>query len=405
MDSEAFSLYELVLKKIDCDNVCALFNEFEMARKGVKEALAHKMEIERNIKAIVDDPKRRYLLWSLSRYYGYIRSPEIFARMGFAWARSGQTGNAIAQVRRAIDFVPADRQTGLLNVMAAIYASGNQSEKSREVYQRVLASDAENHEALLGLTRLSLKQGAMKEAKEYLTKAVKVAGSRETSGFDWALLHLMNNDLSAARLALQKVTDLQPKSLQGWALLAGVLLQQYDQAKDDATKTKIMSELESVMLPKMEAIAESPRDYFVQITRALVLMRKGKTFRRAARDALVSASAARPDITVVGDMILNLDISMDDGESAERHARSVLRQDRSHRLANYVMGSLRLKEGDYMMAETFLRNAVDTEHPIPAALNDLAEALRRLQRYDEAERFARQAFNVAPDLYVSWETL
>ncbi|MGN0848020.1 MAG: protein O-mannosyl-transferase family, partial [Kiritimatiellia bacterium] len=126
MDKEAFEVYELVLKVIDCDNICSLFNEFEMARAGVKEALAHKGEIERKLKAIVDDPKRRYMLWSLSRYYGYIRSPEIFARMGYAWARSGQTGNAIAQVQRAIDFVPADRQAGLLNMMAAIYASGNQ---------------------------------------------------------------------------------------------------------------------------------------------------------------------------------------------------------------------------------------------------------------------------------------
>ena len=137
-DKDAFALYELVLKTIDCDNICALFNEFEMARAGVREAVAHKAEIERQLKAVVDDPQRRYMLWSLSRYYGYIRSPEIFARMGYAWARSGQTGNAIAQVQRAIDFVPSDRQAGLLNMMAAIYASGNQTQKSREVYNQVL---------------------------------------------------------------------------------------------------------------------------------------------------------------------------------------------------------------------------------------------------------------------------
>lgn len=112
-DQDAFELYELVLGTIDCDNICALFNEFEMARAGVPAAVARKAEIEKQLKAIVDDPKRRYMLWSLSRYYGYIRSPEIFARMGYAWARSGQTGNAIAQVQRAIDFVPADRQAGL----------------------------------------------------------------------------------------------------------------------------------------------------------------------------------------------------------------------------------------------------------------------------------------------------
>ena len=404
-DQDAFALYELVLKTIDCDNICALFNEFEMARAGVPAAAARKGEIERQLKAIVDDPKRRYMLWSLSRYYGYIRSPEIFARMGYAWARSGQTGNAIAQVRRAIDFVPADRQAGLLNMMAAIYASGKQTQKSREVYNKVLAEDATNHDALMGLTRLALQDGAVAEAKKHLAKAVKAAKTAESSGFDWALLHLMNNDLAAARLSLQKVTDLRPKSLQAWSLLAGVLLQQLDGAKDAAARKKILEELEGVLLPKMEKLADSPRDYFVQMTRALVLMRKGKEFQKAARDALVAASAARPDATVVGDMILNLDIAMDDGESAEKHARQVLRQDRSSKLANYVMGSLRLKEGDYLTAETFLRLSVEQERPLAAAQNDLAETLRRLQRPAEAEAFARAAVENVPALYVAWETL
>ena len=405
MDAEAFEMYELVLKTIDRDNICALFNEFEMARAGVKEAVARKVEIERQLKEIVDDPQRRYLLWSLSRYYGYIRSPEIFARMGYAWARSGQTGNAIAQVKRAINFVPDDRQAGLLNMMAAIYASGNQAQKSVDLYRKVLDKDAGNHDALMGMTRLSLQKGALDEAKGFLTKAVKAATNKETSGFDWALLHLMNNDLSAARLALQKVTDIQPKSLQAWSLLAGVLLQQADQAKDEASRKKVFAELEDVILPKMETIADSPRDYFVQMTRALVWMRKGKEFLKPARDALVVASASRPDVNVVGDMILNLDISMDDGDSAEKHARQILRQDRSNKLANYVMGSLRLKAGEYMMAETFLRLSVKAERPLAAAQNDLAEVLRRLQRSPEAEKYARDAVKTAPDLYVAWETL
>ena len=406
-DAEAFELYERVLAKIDPDNVCALFNEFEMVRAGFKGATARKTEIERKIRAIVDDPRRRYLLWSLSRYYGYIRSPEIFARMGFAWARSGQTGNAIAQVQRAIDFVPADRQSGLLNMMAAIYASGSQSKKSRETYEKVLASDAANHDALMGLTRLSLQEGSVDEARKYLTLAVESAKKtkKDGGGFESALLFLMNNDLGSARLAMQKVTDLQPKSLQAWSLLAGVLLQQADQEKDEKAKRKIFDELENVILPRMESVASNPRDYFVQITRALVLMRKGNAFRKAARDALVLASAARPDIPATGDMVLNLDIALDDGESAERHARTILRRNRHDKLANYVMGSLRLKEGDYASAETFLTTSVGQSNPLGAAQNDLAEVLRRQQRYEEAEKYARGAVHTSPDLYVAWETL
>ena len=405
MDDDAFEIYELILKTIDSDNICTLFNEFEMARVGAKAAMPHKKEIERQLKAIRDDPKRRYLLWSLSRYYGYIRAPEIFVRLGYEWARSGQVGNAIAQVQRAINFVPADRQAGLLNMMAAIYASGNQAQKSREVYQQVLEKDENNHDALMGMMRLSLQNGALDEAKGFLSKAVKVASNTETSSFDWALLHLMNNDLGAARLALQKVTDMQPKSLQAWSLLAGVLLQQIDQAKDEAAKASAFQELQDVILPKMETIADSPRNYYVQMTRALVWMRKGKAFQKQARDALVVASRSRPDVLVLGDMILNLDIAMDDGKGAEIHARQLLRQDRDNKLANYVMGSLSLKKGEYTDAELFLRRSASAERPLGFAQNDLAEVLRRLKRFDEAEVFARAAVKTEPNLYVAWETL
>lgn len=405
MDDDAFEMYELVLKTIDRDNVCALFNEFEMARVGAKAAVPHKKDIEKQLKSIVDDPQRRYLLWSLSRYYGYIRAPEIFVRLGFAWARSGQVGSAIAQVQRAINFVPADRQTGLLNMMAAIYASGNQAQKSREVYQQVLDKDENNHDALMGMMRLSLQKGALEEAKDFLSKAVKASPNGETSNFDWALLHMMNNDLNAARISLQKITDMQPKSLQAWSLLAGVLLQQIDQAKDDAAKAPAFQELEDVILPKMVSIADSPRDYYVQMTQALVWMRKGKAFQKQARDALVVASRSRPDVLILGDMILNLDISMDDGKSAESHARQVLRQDRENKLANYVMGSLSLREGKYIDAEAFLRRSAMADKPLAAAQNDLAEVLHRLKRYEEAETFARAAVKTAPNLYVAWETL
>ena len=404
LNDEAFGIYELVLNTIDPDNVCTLFNEFEMARAGIKCAVAKKLEIERKLKAIVDDPKRRYVLWSLSRYYGYIRSPEIFARMGYAWARSGQTGNAIAQVQRAIDFVSADRQTGLLNMMAAIYASGNQIKKSRAVYEQVLASDANNRDALMGMARLALQSGAADEARTYLEKASKTSGG-ESAGIETALLLMMNNDLDRARMEMQKVTDLHPKSLQAWSLLAGVLLQQIDHAKDAKAKAKTMEELENLILPKMEAVSDDPRDYFVQMTRALIYMRKGPTFRKQARDALVIASMSRPDVSVAGDMILGLDIELDDGEAAERHARTILRRDRHDKLANYVMGSLRLKEGDYSTAETFLRLSVDVEKPLAAAQNDLAEVLRRQQRYEEAEKYARDAVKNQPKLYVAWETL
>ena len=405
MDKEAFELYELVLKSIDPDNISALFNEFEMARADLPVVAGRKNEILKQLKAIVDDTNRRYILWSLSRYYGYIRSAEVFARMGYGWAHSALPGNAIAHVQRARDLVPEERQAGLLNMLAQIYAADNKTQKSREIYEQILASDAGNHDAYMGLVRLAIQKGDYAEAIRRLEQAVGTAKSQEVSGMDWALLNLMKNDLGAARLSLQKVTDLKPKSLQAWALLAGVLLQQYDQSKSDDEKKKTLSELENVILPRMQSIADTPRDYYVQMTRGLVFIRKGKDFQKDARDALVVASSVRPDVSALGDMILNLDIALVDPESAEKHARQLLRQNRRNKLANYVMGSIRLQRGDYEMAETFLRISVAEEKPLATAQNDLAEVLRRLKKYAEAEKAARDAVKTDPGLYVAWETL
>lgn len=405
LDADAFEIYELVLKDIDRDNICALFNEFEMARANFPAAVARKAELEAEIKAIVDDKSRRYVLSALSRYYGYIRSPEIFARMGFGWARSAQTGNAIAQIRRAADLVPVDRQSGLLNMLASVYASGNDMKKSREVYKKVLDGDSTNHDALVGMARLSMQSGEMSDARGYLEKAAKSTKDKERQGFDWAMLHIIDNNLPAARLALQKVTDVQTKSTQAWFLMAGVLFQQHDSAKDAAGRKKALSEIEKSILPKLEQAANSPNDYFVQMTRAFLWMRKGPEFRVQARDALVAAFSVRSDVNSVGEMILEMDVSMNDPESAEKHARQVLRVDRTNRMANYVMGSLRLQAGEFHNAETFLRIAADAEKPLPAAQNDLAETLRRQDKFEEAEKYARAAIKTAPKLYVAWETL
>ena len=69
------------------------------------------------------------------------------------------------------------------------------------------------------------------------------------------------------------------------------------------------------------------------------------------------------------------------------------------------MGSLALQKGEYAEAEAFLRRAVDGPKPVVLALNDLAEVLRRGEKYDEAETFARKATQTDPNLYVAWETL
>ena len=409
---EAFAMYELVLDAIDADNVSALFNEFEMSRQGMPKAVAKKNEIERKLKTIVDDADRRYRLWSLGNYYGYIRSPEVFIRLGFTWARSGRPGEALNHIRRAIDLIPSDKRSTMANLLAALYANDNNRVKGREAYEQILQGDALNHDALIGMMRIELMDGNYEKAIGYLERASEADKTGPRADMEKAMLALMKGDLVASRAQLAKIIEAEEGNLQAWSLMAAVTMQQCDAAKDPAVKKTFAKELEEKILPTMEKQSRGPFDYYVLTTRAFILMRKNAESREAAREnreaaraALVNAAKARPDVAATQDLVLGLDISLNDPASAEKHAREVLRKNRRAPLANYVMGSLELQKGNLQTAETYLRRSVDTPKPVAVALNDLAEVLRRGKKYDEAEAFARKATATDARLYVAWETL
>ena len=409
-DAEAFEMYELVLGTIDCDNICALLNVYEMFRTGKKngkEFSARRQEVEQQLKEIVDDKSRRYSPMLLANYYGYVRVPEFFVRNGFTWALSGKPGVAIAQLRYASDLAKGGEPSReLLHLIASYHAQEGQTEKSRKVYQETLEKDATNHEALIGLWRLSLLEGSIDEAKAYLKQAVEVSSKTSAVSFDAALLCMMNEDFDGARLLLTQITDLHRDSMQGWALLSGVLLLQADRAQSAEQKQDFLAEIENNILPKMENLSKSPRDFFVQMTRAFVMMRKGNdadTLKKA-RNALEHVWAIRPEVSV-GAMVLELDFRLNDKENAERHALRLLRFDENHPYANWVMGSIRMMEGKMPEAERYLRYSARAARPPAAAQNDLAELLRKSGRLEEAEKFARAGTQNDPNLYVVWETL
>lgn len=405
-NDEAFEMYELVLNEIDTDNVCSLFNEIEMAGQKHAKALAKKRELERRIKAIVDDKDRRYVIWRLGSFYGYIRNPDMFVRLGFAWARSGRPGDALAQIRRAIDFVPTEKRATLLNMMAALYATENDQQKSRRIYEAILAKDNNDHDALIGMMRLKLLDGDSAGALDYLERAVKTSPAEgRRAKLELSMVAMMKNDLEGAKELLRSVTGADAKDLQAWSFLAAVTMQQYDGEKDAEKKDKLLKEIQDTILPEMERNAVNQYDYYVQTTRAFLLMRQGNEKRREARDAFEAATRANPGSSVAQDLVLGLDISLDDRESAERHAREMLRKNRNAPLANYVMGSLAIRRGQYREAEGFLRKAADAPQPNVLALNDLAEVLRRTDRAAEAESYARRALEKAPDFYILHETL
>ncbi|NLL82760.1 MAG: tetratricopeptide repeat protein [Lentisphaerae bacterium] len=390
-NEEAYQVY-VRMRKFDPQNVSVLFNQFEMIRRG--NHVEDKEAVEAAMNDYVANLKHRYSLWSLSRHFGYVRSPELFAQMGWNWAMSGQMGAGLAGIRRAMDLLQGTDGDALLSTMASMYALGGDTEKSAELYEELLRKDPSNRQAMLSLARLAIQGGDLDVARNWMEKAreLGVAGGM-SMGLEFAALHLSQGNLSDARLLLQEVTDSQPQNLQAWAMLSVVQIQQGD-----------VIDVERVILPRMIKTSGTVDNYFVQVTRAQVAMHKGRNFFGDARDAFIRAAMLRPDVPGVRDMILQLDIGMNDQERAELHARQTLRLNRNHALANYVMGHLRLNARQYGEAADFLKRSVDAD-PKFAAMNDYAECLRRMRRYGEAEEIARKAIEYNSDQYVIWETL
>jgi len=412
---KAFDKYELVLNEIDNDNVCALFNELELARARHKKSSAKLKAITARLNRIKEDEDRRYVIGDLGLLYGYICNPDIILKQGLALLlRAGRPGDAVNQIRRALEFVPAANRAAFeLNLLASIYARGGEKDKALRIYNDALIRDATNREALTGLARLAMMEGDNAKAIEYLQRVVASAGNDPTAYSQVAMLHLLKNELEEAKTVLRKVTDKDVSNLEAWSMLASTVMRQIDAlgdvGNDDslaARKKELEAELEENIIPAMEKQARSPSDYQLQTTRAFALMRKGGAENlKNARDAFIVVSKERPDIGMTSDMILGLDIQMNDVEDAERQAVEVISSNRKDPLANYVLGSIALRKDNLDEAEAHLRISAESKKPMPMAMNDLAELLRRKKNYEEAEAFARKATEAAPKLYVAWETL
>ena len=393
-ETDAFKAYNYVSKSIDSENVSALLNRVEMTRRDSDATVDSKDRIEKEVKEFLANLKHQYPLWSLSRYFGYVRAPEIFIRLGMNWAISGQMTAVKASIDYTTGLANEDQRIGVLQEIAAMFRAAGNSDEEEKAYDAILGQDSENRRAMIGKINLEIARGSLDKAKELLTKITKAENRAGVFGVEWATIHLMSTNVVQARVVLQETVDLNPKNLQALSMLA---LLQIQQGETD--------EVEGVLLNRMKTAAGGTDDnYFIHITRAQLYLKKGDAYRAQAREAFVRAAALRPDIPGVKDIILQLDMAMDDVSMAQLHARQVLRDNRDHALANYVIGSLRLREGYYGEAEDFLKRSVKTEGTA-AALNDLAEVLRRIRRLDEAEMYAREAVAKWPGLYIAWETL
>ncbi|MDD4017703.1 MAG: tetratricopeptide repeat protein [Kiritimatiellae bacterium] len=392
LPEEAFRVY-LTARELWPDNISALLNLFELVARGRHPEMRDTLDSQLRHK--VENPNERFPLWALSRYYGYVRNYGLFVRMGWSWALSSSPGSVLAGLRSAYSVQEDEEKRAALSaLMASVYALRGDYRKSADEYRNVLKSDPKNTAAISGLARLALQQSVVADARKILEAGEAAGASKRLLRQDWAALHLVAGDLPRARILLQELAeepDVQPMTL---AMLAMVMIEQQE-----------AQAVEAKILPRLGKMTGGKDAYFAQVVQGRIWQGKGKAGHKNARLCFHRASLLRPDVQALQEVILMLDVSLEDQKAAEAHALTVLRQRPNHPYANFIIGSIRLEQGQYGDAESYLRRSAEAPEPTLAALNNYAQTLCRIRKLDAAEAMARKAASQAPDRYEGWGTL
>jgi tetratricopeptide (TPR) repeat protein len=366
-------------------NVSALLNQLTMIERGY--AAPDAAQVKADFDELAGTLKQKLQIWSLSRYYGYVRLPEAFANLGMVWALSGEPGMAVAGFKRAIELSP-EKKDELTQGLAMAYLAQDQAEAGAALYRELLEKDPKNVSALFALARLAARQNRFDEAAALLDRAEKAGVAKDRVAMEYAVMHLAAGEPGKARVVLQELVDLNPDLVTAWAMLAGVVMQMGD--------TKALEQCER----KLERLKD--QDFLTLVVLGQIALNRADYI--GARSRLDSALVLRPNMPALLDLILRLDVQEGRKDLATQHIRSLLLLDPGQPFANEVLASFQIERKEYALAENSLRKSLERRRS-PSVMNDLAWLLQTRGAFKEAEDLVREALKADDKQYNYWDTL
>lgn len=369
--------------KFDRQNVSALVNLHALYQR---EDRPETEDVEKDVEAIISLDKVRQNLWSLSYNYGLIRSPELYARRGWAWAMSGKPALAAQDLRAAIDL--GGENNALRIALAALDDEGKIADVPENVLQAELASDPQNIRVAMDLYRLAVQRGQFSIARGRLDEVRKMKDAPlELLQLEDALLDSLvgNNEQAAARLA--EIVRKRPENLRAWAALAVVAGQ-----RDDA-KT-VQEALDRLQQAKRAAPS-------IRFMAAQLALRQGD--RAGARRQLDEILRAVPGHAPALELLLRLQMAEGDRENAERTVERLIAVDPQNAFGNYMLGAFQALRGQYVLSESSYRVSLAKKRD-PGTLNDLAYVLARQKQYDEALSLIEECMRITDLKGAAWST-
>ena len=377
------------------DNISALFNLFELINGGLHPEAKEwcEKELTERIRKLRG---RKYQLWALARTYGYIRSPQVISMLAGSWAMSGQTGAALSGMDLALAMLDDGKKVVFDQMIAEFYkVDPSKRNEAIKKYQQMLSNSTDRRQSLVyvrELVRMNILENDLQAAKQTLEQVDPTGDSTDLS-YERALWFSAAGQPDRSRVELERCLADNPRHLEALAMLATLQLQKGE-----------LATLTAETLPKLKTAAGTEDNYFVQIISAQLAEKDNQLPK--ARAAYLRALALKPEVHALRNTVLTLDIRMNDKAAAAQHAKDFLYHDRKLPLANYIMGSLALGDGDPKRALSYLSlaTAPDVNPPLPEAFNDLAEAQRQLGDWPAALAAAEHACKLSPNLAIARET-
>lgn len=378
----AFDAYQEA-RRIDTNNLSALINVHTLSKQEQREEFE---AIDRELQKRIKNQQGRYRLWALAYYYGYIRSPELYAGRGWAWAMSGKPNLAAGDMRKAVE-VSGGKQSAQL-ALASLYFSQELDAESGSTFLKVLKDDPENKSALLGLARLSVRKGDFDAGRDYLTRLEELKGSPTAIRLERAALEGLAGNLTLAMTYLRRVVKDEPDNMQAWAAIATVARE----LDDGAALEESLGKLESakVLMPSVR----------IAVARLAV----ARNDRAAARRHLDEVLRFQPGHIEALESILLLDVQEGQRDVAENHVEQLLATDPRNAFGNYVLGTLQVASEQYALAESSYRVSLSSRRS-SETLNDLSWVLMKRGEYDEALSLIRESITMNKANGSAWDTL
>lgn len=377
----AYRLYQDA-RAMDTNNLSALINQHALAKREGRPELE---AVEADLTAAVKKLQSRMQIWALSYHHGYIRSPELYATRGWAWAMSGKPNMAMTDMKRAVEL--GGETAGSQLAMAGLYFAQEMSDESREAYLSVLEEHPDNAVALLGLARLATRSGDFDSARGYLARLRELKAPAPVVAMEEAIIEAMTGNAKAALSRLADLVKEQPDNLRAWGALAVLAAQAGDQRQ-------LQAALEKLQAAKM--VSPSIRMAMAQIA-------ANQNDLPSARKHLEEVLRVQPGSVAALEAMLRLCVAEGRRDEAERYVEALITVDPRNAFGNYILGALQYYREQYALAESSYRVSLASKRS-PEVLNDLAWLLRRRGALDEALVMVRESLDLDDRSGSAWDT-